>query len=171
MKKDNTPQVPWYRVPFVWMLIALPLSAVVGGFITLALAVKSDDGLVVDDYYRQGKEINLVLERDRAAAARGYEAAVALDPDTALVRVRLRANKAAELPPALKLRFLHATRGGNDQTLELVRTAGGDYQAGVRPLAPGSYHLQLSAQDWRLVGILGVPSERATALRPAVSGG
>ncbi len=51
----------WYREPYVWLLIAIPACAVVAGFVTLALAIATDDGLVVDDYYWQGKQINRVL--------------------------------------------------------------------------------------------------------------
>ncbi|MBK6357531.1 MAG: FixH family protein [Betaproteobacteria bacterium] len=36
------------------MLIAGPATVVVAGFITLWMAVVSDDGLVTDDYYKQG---------------------------------------------------------------------------------------------------------------------
>ena len=39
----------WYRVPFVWLVIALPLTAVIASFITLGLAISSDDGVVEDD--------------------------------------------------------------------------------------------------------------------------
>ena len=52
---------PWYREPWVWLMIALPASAVVGGIITIYLAVSTSDGLVVDDYYKRGKAINLDL--------------------------------------------------------------------------------------------------------------
>ncbi len=40
---------PWYREPWPWVLIALPLLAVVAGFATLWLALSNPDYLVVDD--------------------------------------------------------------------------------------------------------------------------
>ncbi len=70
---------PWYRQPLVWMIIAIPLSAVIAGIYTFRLAVISDDGLVVDDYYRKGKEINLDLSRDKAALAHGLNADIRID--------------------------------------------------------------------------------------------
>ena len=65
---------PWYREPFVWLVILFPASAVIGGMITISLAISSDDGLVVDDYYKRGLEINRTLERDKAAARHGIQA-------------------------------------------------------------------------------------------------
>jgi len=58
---------PWFREPWVWLIIALPASAVFGGIITIWIAVESDDGLVQDDYYKYGMEINKTLDRDKAA--------------------------------------------------------------------------------------------------------
>ena len=69
MTFKHAPARPWYREPFVWLLIAIPLTAVIVGFVGLALAIRSDDGMVEDDYYRQGMAINRMLDRDKAAAA------------------------------------------------------------------------------------------------------
>ena len=71
--------VRWYREPFVWLLIAFPATAVIVGFTLLGLAIYSDDGMVEDDYYRKGKEINRVLARDQAAAKHGLESTLAFD--------------------------------------------------------------------------------------------
>ena len=37
------PSTPWYREPYVWLLISIPAAAVLAGLITLALAIASDD--------------------------------------------------------------------------------------------------------------------------------
>jgi hypothetical protein len=162
--------VPWYRVPTVWLLIALPLSAVLGGITTLVLAVNSDDGLVVDDYYRRGKEINRVLARDRAAADLGLSAHLVVDPQTGLVRVNVGARQGVVLPAEIELKLLHATRAGFDQTVMIARTPGGAYHAGVHALAPGHWYLELSTSDWRLVGSLVAPRDAGADLRPGVNG-
>jgi hypothetical protein len=47
-------KTPWYREPWVWLMIAFPMSAVIGGMITIYLAVTTSTGLVVDDYYKRG---------------------------------------------------------------------------------------------------------------------
>ena len=72
--------------------------------ITLWMAVASDDGLVVDDYYKRGLGVNQTLSRDHAALEHGYRAALAWSADSGRMRVTLRG--AAELPPALRLRIV-----------------------------------------------------------------
>ncbi len=40
---------PWYREPWVWLVIAFPSAAVIGCAITIWLALSNPDFLVVDD--------------------------------------------------------------------------------------------------------------------------
>ncbi len=159
----------WYREPFVWLLIALPATAVVVGFTMLGLAIYSDDGLVEDDYYRKGKEINRVLARDQAAAKRGLESTVELDASRRALRVRLTAAAGAALPEQIELKFLHATRAGLDRSLVLPRGMDGAYRAPLPALAQGHWNIQLAAEDWRLTGSLRVPGVQVIVLRPTGS--
>lgn len=45
---------PWYRQKWPWLLMIPPAAAVIGGFITLYLAVTRPDVLVRDDCHRDG---------------------------------------------------------------------------------------------------------------------
>ncbi len=159
----------WYREPLVWLLISFPLTAVIAGFFTLYLAIISKDGLVVDDYYQKGKEINKSLARDHAAAQHGLRASVTLDAARQEVSVRLSATKGWSLPDALNVRWLHATRAGFDRTQMPVRSADGSYRSAFPDLAPGHWYVQVEAQDWRLQGSLRVPTESRIDLKPAES--
>ena len=67
MKTLLTPTKPWYREPWPWLLMSGPAIVVVAGIITTVLAVRTHDGLVVDDYYKQGLAVNKDLSRDLAA--------------------------------------------------------------------------------------------------------
>lgn len=151
---------PWYREPLVWLLIAIPASAVVGGLITLALAIATNDGLVVDDYYWRGKEINRVLERDHAATAAGLAADVRLEDPRGLVAVRLSARATMELPTELRFSLLHATRAGLDRRVALTRAPDGDYYGLLGSLPAGRWYVQLETDHWRLTGRLATPNER-----------
>lgn len=165
---NATPDSPkrWYREPFVWLLIAFPLTAVIGGFVTLALAIQSDDGVVEDDYYHRGKEINRVLARDQAAARQGLAGDVALDAAAQELRLSLSARDPKAVPAQVELQFLHATRAGMDRTLLLARGSDGIYRAGLPVLTPGHWHVQVSTADWRLVGSLQAPRDASAVLRP-----
>lgn len=149
----------WYREPMVWMLISIPLAAVIGGVATLFLAIMSNDGLVVDDYYWRGKAINRVLERDQWAVTHGIRADVLIDYDLGLVMARLTAKQLNQLPGQLKLKLSHATRGGFDHTLVLHRTLDGSYRSLLPKLAPGRWYLQMEGSDWRLVGVMRSPDD------------
>lgn len=161
---------PWYAEPWVWLMITFPLLAVIGGIITIYLAVSTSDGLVVDDYYNRGKAINLDLARDRAAAGYGLQAQI--DIDLQHNRVYLQLQAAADiLPDVVQLSLLHPTRAGHDQVLLLQRAADGGYSGAVDELTRGNWYLQLEAGDWRLSGSMQVPAEAPVVLLPAAVAG
>jgi uncharacterized protein len=158
---------PWYREPLVWMLILIPASAVIGGFVTLGLAISTYDGLVVDDYYQRGKAINRVLARDQAAEKYGLSGVLEFNATGNTIELRITARSVLRIPEHLEIDFLHATRAGLDKVFVLPRDSDGAYRA-PRPVLPaGRWNVQLSAQDWRLTGSVDMPGARKIYLRPA----
>jgi len=147
----------WKSQPYVWMLILIPLTAVVVGMIMLTLAIESDTGLVVDDYYKKGKQINRVLERDQAASTMGLSANINLDVDNGKVEVRLKANSTLITNEQISLGLFHATKPGMDQTLLLSTDHQPIYTAALGELGDGRWHIHLSTDTWRLTGSLYVP--------------
>lgn len=152
-------QSPWYRMPLVWMLILIPASAVIVGIIMMWLAISTDDGLVVDDYYRHGKTINKVLKRDTAASRYKLNAKLTLNVDERLVNIKLTARPDFNFPDELVIQFLNATRKGLDKKLILRRTDKGHYTVELPALHIGRWYVQIEAGDWRLLGSLSVPGE------------
>ena len=161
---------PWYAEPWVWLLIALPLCAVIGGLITVYIAVATSDGLVVDDYYQRGKEINRDLGRDHAAAARGLRARLRVDAVARRLTLQLAAQDYA-LPEKLRFAFLHPTRQGFDQQLVLHSVGQGRYGGVFDALPAGNWDVLLEADDWRLQGRVQLPQRRVVILAPPVPGG
>ena len=155
---------PWYRHKLVWMLIAIPLSAVLFGILMLTLAIQSDDGLVDDDYYKHGKEINRVLKRDQAATLYGLHAEATLDVERHALRVQLASQTLPRPPAALEVKFLHATRAGNDALIRIEHVGDGVYHATLPKLAPGHWHIQLGADNWRLTGDFQYPADHRVTL-------
>ena len=84
--------------------------------------IVSNDGLVADDYYKQGLAINQTLSRDRTARAGAYTAHLLFTPQLDRVRVSV---SGAKPPDAVLLRFVHPTRAGEDRTLRLSARAPG----------------------------------------------
>lgn len=148
---------PWYRHPWPWFLILLPMTAVVASMITIWLAVTSADGLVADDYYKEGMAINKTLKRDQAALAMGLKAELQLDGE--VIRIKLEGNQTT-LPDSLRLRLVHPTQSGRDQALSLQKSGPNDYVLVIKGLPvetvlPGQRWqviLEAPESDWRLTG-------------------
>lgn len=161
----HKPTLPWYREPWVWLMIALPMSAVIGGIITIYLAVSTSDGLVVDDYYNRGKAINMDLARDAAAAH--YQLSASIDINLRDNRMQLQLQGVQiEFPKQVKFSLLHPTQDGYDQVLLLQHAGDGVYYSDIDEVARGSWYLQLEADDWRLSGSMQMPQTETTVLVP-----
>jgi len=142
---------PWYKEPYVWLIIALPLSAVIGGIITIRLAIISDDGLVDDDYYQDGLAINQVLDRDNAARKLGLDANIELDIERQQIRIDLAAPTDFSKPRILLAHLMHATRKGFDQVVKLSQTPEGHYQGRLPDLPAGHWYIEIESGNWRLL--------------------
>ena len=149
---------PWYREPWPWILMAGPAVVVVSCLFTAWLAVRSDDGLVVDDYYQQGLAINKVLRRSEAAERLGITAEIHFVGD----RVRVLSDAVARGP--LTLHFVYPTRAGMDQVLRLDLVRPGVYEGRVQPLRAGRWHVVLEQRSWLLEGDWMLPAADALML-------
>ena len=140
----------WYREPMVWLVVMIPFSAVIMGAIMLTLAISTYDGLVTDDYYKKGLQINRSMERDALAATHDLRGEVVLDGEAETVEVSVAGNAQFRAPEIVHLRLFHATRPGMDRHLLMRRVASGRYVASASPLEPGAWYAQLDADGWRL---------------------
>lgn len=159
---------PWYRQGWPWFLIAIPATAVAAGAVTLWLAVQSWDGLVVDDYYQQGKSIQTTIERTKRASELGLAADLTIRADD--VRLQLTAKQGTPLPPTVTLTIAHPTRSGQDQVV-LLKLEDGAFAGPLEPLAAGRWLIQLEdeSRTWRLNGTVFLPTETRLRMLPGVS--
>jgi hypothetical protein len=149
MRTSNQRSKPWYREPWPWLLMAGPAIVVVAALVTAYLAVSSDDGVVADDYYKQGLIINRVLEREQRGEALGLGAQIAIAPDGG-VRADLRSAGGTAAPETLTLKLAHATRPGMDRVATLQRGSDGSYRGRVEPPPAGRWLVILETDAWRL---------------------
>jgi len=137
------------------LLMLGPAVVVVAGLYTAWLAVDTDDGLVVGDYYKEGKAINQVLRREQAAADLELSASLRFEAAGHLLRVHLRSPGAADrLPSAVDVRFSHPTRAGFDQQVRLQRSPDGDYVGASTPPDAANWFVLVQDPDanWRMAG-------------------
>ena len=137
----------WYREPWPWLLMSGPAAVLVAGAVTMWIAFASADGLVAEDYYKQGLAINKRLAREDAARSMGLEASVAFADGK--IRVELK----GQAPAAIFVHLAHATRAGYDQRLRLVPASAGVYEATLPPLAAGRWRIAIEDPQgaWRIV--------------------
>ncbi len=159
MSTDGMPAQPWYRERWPWILMAGPATVVAAGLITAWLAIRSDDGLVIDDYYKQGLAINQTLSRNDAAGRLGMAAEIRLADGRVRVLLGGPAGRGT-----LALRLVHPTRTGMDQSVDLAAVEPDVYEGRLRPLQPGRWHVVLEARDWRLAGDWMLPAAGALTL-------
>jgi len=124
---------PWYRQRWPWLIMAGPLAVLVAGAVTTWIAFASADGLVAEDYYKQGMAIKRRLAREEAARRQGISAQVELSSQIAVTLQ-------GAAPEALFVHLAHATRAGHDVQLRLV-PSGGKYVADLPPLPPGRWRI------------------------------
>ncbi len=158
----------WKREPWVWLLIAIPSASVVMGVVMITLATSTWSGLVVDDYYQQGKQINRVLARDRLAQELGLAASLRLSDDN-MVEIRFHPGVGYVPGDRIELALVHATLPGHDRRLVFENT-GGSMRARLELPGKGRWNLFLQTPEWRLTGSLRYPQQRSAELLPNMIG-
>ena len=150
MTADAYPK-PWYRDRWPWILMAGPAFVICGGAYAMWLAKSTEDGLVADDYYKRGMAINRTLQRFETAAALkiGADLTVSADGD---VRVNLSGIDGAA-PPSLRVRLVHPTRAGFDESAEVVRGVDGVYVGHMSPRGSARWLVIVETDAWRLPAV------------------
>lgn len=140
---------PWYRHPWFWLIMALPAASVVAGISLVVIAVRNQDSVVRDDWYKEGKVINQDIARDTAATRLGMTAELQVDDVTGEITANLQGNGSAT---ELVLLFSHPTRAEADQTLVLQRREDGRFHGLLARALEGRFHVELGNREWRLLG-------------------
>lgn len=161
LRSDNR---PWYKQRWPWLLMAGPALVIVAGAVTVWLAVVSNDGLVTDDYYKQGLAVNQRLHRDQQAGDLGLHADVMRAG--ANVRLLLRSDGKANLAQTLTLKLSHPTRAGQDQAVQMVSEGQGFYSGKLAVEVSGRWLVSIEdpAGQWRLQGEWQADSEEPLSL-------
>jgi len=146
-----TSQIPWYRERWPWLLAIMPVTSIIVGFAFLWAAIKTNDGLVSDDYYKDGLAINKIIERDEAA--RRYHLSAAAQIKGSSIILQLSGNLPA-IPDSLRLTLAHPTREGFDHSVLLKRNQVGAYEGTVQKLISARYDVILEPLTgaWRVAG-------------------
>lgn len=127
-----------------------PGIVIIAGIITVWLAVVSNDGLVSDDYYKQGLAVNQRLHRDQKAGEMGLSADWLRSGRH--VRLMIVARDGVQLPDTLNVKVMHPTQGGRDQVVVLKNQGAGFYAGELGNEIVGRWHVSVEdpGGQWRL---------------------
>jgi uncharacterized protein len=153
-RQEHVSTTPWFREPWPWILMSGPALVVIAGAVTLVLALRTSDGLVADDYYKQGMAVNKSMQRDRVAHERGYAWRAVVQEGSGGTMLQLENAGNTVHTDHLQLSLSHATRSNKDQTLTLGRDRQGTFVTAIGKLDEGKWYATLEdpSKEWRLIG-------------------
>jgi len=162
-----TDKKPWHKQPYLWFIIFFPAFSVVAGLSLLFFSMQIDDGVVVDDYYKKGKAINLDLTRDKNAQDLGMTGQVIYQPETNIMKIELASKNPMPLNETIDIDIMHATLGRMDINQKFVTTPETHYQIRIpTELAKGGWIIQIGNKQWRIHGRIDVPTNYSTTMNP-----
>jgi hypothetical protein len=155
---------PWYCHRWPWLLMVGPVTVLIAGAITMWISFSGADALVVDDYYKQGKAINLDLRRDRMAASLGLSLTLRFDAATGTLRGRVRG---ASDTTTMSLSLVHPTLPAKDRRLVAVSDSQGNFSVVLPMLERALWQVQLqdAAHTWRLHGNWAWPQQKSVDIQ------
>ena len=147
---------PWYKQLWPWLLIAIPVFTALKAVHTVFIMQQNSPDLVVDDYYKEGRAINMQLAKYREAALRNLQATILIAGNKAIVRFA----ENAVLEGEVHLDFYHPTLAARDFALDAERSGELLYVANL-PLSPTGKWQQVvsdASKEWKLRAELHLPA-------------
>lgn len=120
---------PWYKEPWAWLVFFLPFSAVVAGIATYIIANHEPDALVIGEYYKEGKAINLQLAKVKKAQKLGMKFELKYSNN----QLHIKATGIEKEFPLLNVNFFHPTQEHKDFYLALTPDGNGDFRHDFSP--------------------------------------
>jgi hypothetical protein len=156
---------PWYKQFWLWFIVTPLLVVFALGFAMLYMAITTNDGVVVDNFYKDGKGIFLRNDEDALAREKGLRAELRWVNDQLLLALN---GDLAPLPETLKLMLIFPTAQAGDVSVLLQHQGLGQYQGRLPSPVVGNRQLQIQpvgeSITWRLHGAGIVPPSSATMM-------
>lgn len=158
-------QTAWYKQFWPWFLITIPLVSIILSATMLKLALTTENSLVIDDYYKEGKGINLQLDRIEKAKAKNISTELLSSGNSISITFLSGKPSSGE---ALKLYFNHATLASKDFNILLSQDANGIYRTQLSQPLAGKWYVTLTPlnEEWKVSQPLSFPRSNAILLEP-----
>ncbi|AJQ94602.1 FixH family protein [Gynuella sunshinyii] len=166
----NRDSAPWYKQVWLWLVLAPLIVVICASFLMLYLAISSNDGVVVDNFYKDGLAIKVREQQDEYATSRNIQARMSLENQ--IIRLSLSGNLDT-LPAQLSLQIIFPTQASKDVNIVLTNS-GGIYTGALSEAVSGRRLLQIQPADennhlndfWRLHGEAVFPLNEQVFLKP-----
>jgi len=157
-------KTPWYKEPWAWLVFFLPFSAVVAGITTVIIANHDPDDLVVGEYYKKGKAINIEVSKVKQAQKLGMKFGLKLD-NNELIISPLGIEKRF---PLINANFYHPTQQEKDFYLALTPDGNGDFRHSFSEPVTGKWRVTLSSFEntWKIQSTISLPQANFIELIP-----
>lgn len=166
--QDNLDNGPWYKQFWPWFILTPLFVVMIAGFSMLYIAIVTSDGVVVDNYYEDGKGIVQRTAEDEFARNQNLRATLTWED---AIRVDLQGDL-RPLPEQLELMIIFPTSKAYDHYVVLSHEGLGRYRGDLDEPIEGRRQLQLhpinAEIDWRLHfdGAINSSSEESYTLLP-----
>lgn len=163
---DTLTPPPWWKQFWPWFLISIPGSTIIAAIITINIAISTDDGLVSQDYYKDGLAIHKQADAVQLARTLGIQTDLRFASETQLVTAQVNSTSNNAIG-RLNLILKHPTRADSDLFLSLQPVGPDLYQAELPALISAHWNVQLSAVDagWELRGRIDLNESEHLLLR------
>lgn len=160
-------QKPWYKFFWPCFWVGILSASIISSLTMVVLAVSTSDGLVKDDYYKDGLAINQVLAHDTMASQLELQAEININNKNK-ISITLFHKKDFILPPSLTLNFIFPTKANRDQIITLTKIDDNRYEGLAEKSIDGHWYLELKpdAASWRLTGEIYLPQQPLLLLKP-----
>ncbi|REL28909.1 hypothetical protein DXX93_11535 [Thalassotalea euphylliae] len=157
-------KTPWYKEPWAWLVFFLPLSAVIAGITTVIIANTDPDDLVVGDYYKKGKAINIEVSKVKLAQKLGMKFGLKLTDNELVIRPL----GIEKVFPVINANFYHPTLEERDFYLALTPDGNGDFRHRFEQAVSGKWRVTLSSfeNNWKVQATVALPQEEFIELIP-----
>ena len=123
---------PWYKEFWAWFILTPLIVVVIVSSIFVTLAVRYGDDRVLDNYYKEGRMINMRLDEDLLAQELQLSAHLFFDQELSELVVRLYP-ETMDMPESLSIYLGHPVEADFDQNLRLRRVAVNQFHTELPP--------------------------------------
>ncbi|RUO25687.1 hypothetical protein CWE09_02860 [Aliidiomarina minuta] len=165
MQTQDRDTKPWYKHFWPWYIIAMKVAVITACGVTAWLIYKNPASMVVDDYYREGRTINLQLEKVARAEDLGIAFLVEIDDDYIQLRFD---GVEPENRSALQVNFYHPTLDDKDFELRVPHSGDGMYRQELPRSISGHWRIIVEPfnNEWRVSQNVQLPQDSAFSLVP-----